>query len=139
MPSQNPIELLIACKSCGIENLIVDYAPGLPAVCSQCREGMIDLELMESHKEVVCQDCGMTLLLLKDTEITMGESTCRCGSNNLALQDSPSIPLLAEEAKALLKDEDTDPIDSDFDWCRPAPADDVSDDYNEVFDDDPGY
>lgn len=139
MSSHKPIELLIACRSCGIENLIVDYTPGLPAVCSQCREQLIAMELMDSHKEVVCGDCGMTLLLTRDTEITMGESTCRCGSSNLALQDSPSIPLLAEEAKTLNKQEDEDPADSDFDWCRPAPAEEISDDYNDIFDDDPGY
>jgi hypothetical protein len=96
------------------------------------------MELMDSHKEVVCEDCGMTLLLLTNTEITMGESTCRCGSSNLALKDSPSIPLLAEEAKNL-KEHEEEPVDSDFDWCRPASAEEVSDDYNEIFDDDPGY
>jgi hypothetical protein len=139
MSSQKSIELLIACRSCGIENLLVDYTPGLPAVCSQCRESLISMELMDSHKEVVCEDCGMTLLLLRDTEITIGESTCRCGSSNLALKDSPSIPLLAEEAINSKEHEEDDPIDSDFDWCRPAPAEEASDDYNEIFDDDPGY
>ncbi len=139
MSSHKPIELLIACRSCGIENLIVDYTPGLPAVCSQCRESLIAMELMDSHKEVVCGDCGMTLLLTKGTEITMGESTCRCGSLNLALQDSPSIPLLAEEAKGRTAEADAEPVDDDFDWCRPAPQEELSDDYNDVFDDDPGY
>ena len=132
------MELLVSCRSCGIENLIPDYTPGLAAVCSQCRDGLIDMELMDSHKEVVCVDCGMTLLLPKDTEITM-ESTCRCGSSNLALQDSPFIPLLAEEAKASDKLADGDPADSDFDWCRSSPDDELSSDYNDVFDDDPGY
>jgi DNA-directed RNA polymerase subunit RPC12/RpoP len=139
MSSHDPIELLVTCRGCAIENLIVDYTPGLPAVCSQCREKLIDMELMDSHKEVVCEDCGMTLLLPKDTEVTMGESTCRCGSSNLALQDSPSIPLLSEEAKASKKNEDEEPADDNFDWCRPAPTDGMSEDYNDVFDDDPGY
>jgi len=139
MSSHKPIELLVACRSCGIENLIPNYTPGMPAVCSQCRERLIDMELMDSHKEVVCGDCAMTLLLLRKTEITMGESTCRCGSSNLALQDSPSIPLLSEEAKAHQVNEDDDALDSDFDWCRPAPVDEMSGDYNDVFDDDPGY
>ncbi len=139
MSSHKPIELLIACRSCGIENLIIDYTPGLPAVCSQCRESLIAMELMDSHKEVVCGDCGMTLLLTRDTEITMGESTCRCGSSNLALKDSPSIPLLAEEAKGIQAEEDEDPVDDDFDWCRPASQEEQSEDYNDIFDDDPGY
>ena len=139
MSSHKPIELLVACRSCGIENLIPDYMPGLSAVCSQCREGLIAMELMDSHKEVVCGDCGMTLLLLRDTEVTMGESTCQCGSSNLTLQDSPSIPLLAEEAKASKVDGDDEAVNSDFDWCRPAPIEKKLDDYNDVFDDDPGY
>jgi len=139
MSSYKPIELLVVCRSCGVENLLPDYTPGLPAVCSQCREGLIDMELMGSHKEVVCGDCAMTLLLNNDTEITRGESTCRCGSSNLVQQDSPSIPLLAEEAKAQQGVDEDDPLDSDFDWCRSAPADDMSEDYNDVFDDDPGY
>ncbi len=139
MSSHKAIELLVTCRSCSIENLVVDYTPGLSAVCSQCREKLIDMELMDSHKEVVCEDCGMTLLLPRDTEVTKGESTCRCGSSNLALKDSPSIPLLAEEAKASKGQEDDDPVDDDFDWCRPASTDGMSEDYNDVFDDDPGY
>jgi len=139
MSSLKPIELLISCGSCGVENLMVDYTPGLPAVCSQCREGLIAIELMDSHKEVVCGDCGMVLLLTLETEITLGESTCRCGSVNLALKDSPSIPLLAEEADTGKSEKDVDPEDSDFDWCRPAPKEETSEDYNDIFDDDPGY
>ncbi len=97
------------------------------------------MELMDSHKEVVCGDCGMTLLLSRDTAITLGESTCRCNSTNLILQASPSIPLLAKEANSLDSMEDEDPADSDFDWCRPAPDEETSEDYNDIFDDDPGY
>ena len=108
-------------------------------MCSQCREGLIAIELMDSHKEVVCRDCGMILLLSLDTEITIGESTCRCTSTNLALKDSPSIPLLAQEAEVSKAHGDEDPENSDFDWCRPAPAEKTSEDYNDVFDDDPGY
>jgi len=139
MSSHKPIELLVACRSCGIENLIPDYTPGRSAVCSQCREGLIAIELMDSHKEVVCGDCGMTLLLPRSAEITVGDSTCRCGSFSLLLQDFPSIPLLAEEAKTSKVGGDEDPIDTDFDWCRPASVDEISEDYNDVFDDDPGY
>ncbi len=97
------------------------------------------MELMDSHKEVVCGACGMVLLLSQDTEITLGESTCRCNSTNLVLQDSPSIPLLAKEAGVLDTKENEDPADADFDWCRPAPAEEASDSYNDIFDDDPGY
>jgi len=96
------------------------------------------MELMDSHKEAVCGDCGMVQLLSRDTEITMGESTCRCNSTNLTLQDSPSIPLLVREAGSLDSTDD-DPADADFDWCRSAPAEETSEDYNDIFDDDPGY
>jgi hypothetical protein len=97
------------------------------------------MELMDTHKEVVCGDCGMVLLLSKDTDVTMGESTCRCNSTNLALQDSPSVPLLAKEAADCAIQDDEDPADSEFDWCRPASSEEVSEDYNDIFDDDPGY
>jgi DNA-directed RNA polymerase subunit RPC12/RpoP len=138
MSSPKPIDLLIACKSCGIENLIDGYTPDLPAVCSQCRERLIELDLMESHQEIRCGDCKMALLLPKSTEVTAGESTCRCGSSNLFLQSAPTIPLLAETAGAF-KDEDDRPEKEGFDWCRPASNEEISDDYNEVFDNDPGF
>lgn len=139
MPSPKPIDLLIACRSCGIENLIDSYTPDLPAMCSQCRERLIDLDLMDSHQEIVCGDCGMTLLLPKSTEITAGESTCRCGSFNLALQASPSIPLLAQKAEAFKMSGDDDPVEDDFDWCRPSAKEEISEDYNDIFDKDPGF
>ena len=132
MPSPKPIELLVACRSCGIENLIDSYIPELPAVCSQCRERLIDLDLMESYQEIVCGDCGMILLLPKDTEISAEESTCRCGSSNLFLKAAPTIPLLAQEAGAFKK-EDDDPVKDDFDWCRPSSNEGISEDYNDVF------
>ncbi|GJL79075.1 MAG: hypothetical protein NPINA01_20640 [Nitrospinaceae bacterium] len=138
MPSSKPIELLVSCRSCGIENFIDSYTPDLPAVCSQCRERLIDIELMESHKEVLCGDCGMRLLLPKDAEVSAGESTCRCGGSNLFLQAAPTIPLLAEEAGAFKK-EDSDPVENDFDWCRPSGNEEISGDYNDIFDNDPGF
>lgn len=137
MPSPKPIDLLVACRACGVENLIDSYTPDLPAVCSQCRERLIDMDLVDSHQEIKCGDCGMALLLPKDTEISK-ESTCRCGSSNLFLQAAPTIPLLAQEAGAF-KDEDADPADDDFDWCRPSSGDETSEDYNDIFDNDPGF
>lgn len=138
MPTPKPIDLLVACRSCKAENFIGRYTPELPAVCSQCRERLIDMELMESHKEVVCGDCGMTMLLFNDTEITPGQSNCRCGSTNLFLQDSPSIPMLAQEANAFGNSKDGDPVEDDFDWCRSSSDEEASEDYNEIFDKDPG-
>jgi hypothetical protein len=138
MPSPKPIDLLVACRACGIENLIDSYTPELPAVCSQCRERLIDMDLMDSHQEIKCGDCGMALLLPKTTEVTAGESTCRCGSSNLFLQAAPSIPLLAQEAGAF-KNEDADPANGDFDWCRPSSNEEISEDYNDIFDNDPGF
>ena len=138
MTFSKPIDLLVACRACGIENLIDGYTPELPAVCSQCRERLIDRDLMESHQEIKCGDCGMVLLLPKTTEVTAGESTCRCGSPNLFLQATPTLPLLAETAEAL-KNEDAGPVNDDFDWCRPAGNEDISGDYNDIFDNDPGF
>lgn len=138
MPSPQPMELLVACRSCGIENSIPDYTPGFFAACGQCRERLIDMELMDSHKELVCGDCGMTLLLLKDTEVKPGGSTCKCGGSNLALQASPSIPRLAEEAGSSKK-AGASLVEDDFDWCRPASNEEASEDYNDIFDNDPGF
>ncbi|GIS84253.1 MAG: hypothetical protein CM1200mP16_05530 [Nitrospina sp.] len=35
--------------------------------------------------------------------------------------------------------EDSSGIDDDFDWCRPAPDEQLEGDYNNIFDDDPGF
>jgi len=138
MSSYKPRDLLVECRACQIENFIADYTPDMPVVCNQCRERLIDLELEESFDEYECEDCGMVLLLSQDTEITPGESTCRCGSANLSLKPSPSIPRQAEEAGAFAGLPGDEEID-DFDWCRPSPNEAVSEDYNDLFDKDPNF
>ncbi len=139
MPFAKPKDLLIECRACKIENLVGDYTPELPIVCSQCRERLIDLDLEQTHKEYVCDDCGMSVLLFKETEITAGESTCRCGSTRLTLLDSPETPKLADKAGAFAGDSgDTNDVE-DFDWCRPSPNESISEDYNDVFDNDPSF
>ncbi len=42
-------------------------------------------------------------------------------------------------SKAPILDLDDSDDDSDFDWCRSAPDNSTKEDYNEIFDDDPGF
>ncbi|MBI4389807.1 MAG: hypothetical protein HY580_06460 [Nitrospinae bacterium] len=147
--------MLIECKSCGVENLFAGYLPETHTYCTQCRERLIDLDLNESHDEYVCEDCGFSMLLLKDAPFEKG-STCRCGSSSVEKLESSSIAEEAEEAGVLDEmmedledeeesDEEEDDIEeeeelNEVDWLRSEPeaADDM-DDYNEAFDNDPGY
>ncbi|MBC8285390.1 MAG: hypothetical protein H8E32_16360 [Nitrospinae bacterium] len=133
MPAEK--SLLIECPACGIENLLANMAPGDPAICNQCREVMLSPILVESHTGHSCDACGMSFLLKKDSGFVVGESECQCGCSDFS-------PL---EVGRFVSDfqppelEDSDDIDDDFDWCRPA-SDDVSEgDYNNIFDDDPGF
>ena len=157
-----PRDLLIECKSCGAESRFQKYVPEKYVACSQCREPLIDSDLNDSHDEYVCEDCGHTQLLLKDTQFDPDETACRCGGSNIIKMDSSSIAEEAEEAGTLdkLDDADTGMLDDDEvldkeddelddepldeepeeDWLRsdPRQADD-SDDYDEASDSDLGY
>ncbi|MBI5427421.1 MAG: hypothetical protein HZA02_03985 [Nitrospinae bacterium] len=151
-----PRDLLIECKSCGVENLFANYLPETHTYCTQCRERLIDLDLNDTHDEYVCEDCGFSMLLLKDAPFEKG-STCRCGSASVEKQESSSIAEEAEEAGVLDEmleaeeksgdeeeaDDETEEEEEELnevDWFRSEPdaADDM-DDYNEAFDNDPGY
>jgi hypothetical protein len=41
MPDDSPQKILIECRSCGIENQISGYIPGMYIHCNQCRERLI--------------------------------------------------------------------------------------------------
>lgn len=148
-----PRDLLIECKSCGVESSFSNYLPETPAFCNQCRERLIDLDLNDTHDEYVCEDCGFTMLLLKEAPFEVGESTCRCGSAKVEKMDSSSIAEDAEEAGAFdVPEEEEEEIEEDeekeeeeeelkeVDWFRSDPDGfEEMDDYNETFDNDPGY
>ncbi len=137
MADSKPNDLLIECDACKIENIISDYTPGQAVVCNQCRGRLIEPNLNETHKEYICSDCAMVLCLLNKTEITTGESVCRCGGKQILMVNEPKIK--SEAAAAGVFDELTDSKQEsveDFDWCRSGPTD-SSDTYDELFDDDP--
>ena len=127
--------LLVECPACGIENLLGDKVSEFTAVCNQCREYLMGQDLINSHTGHSCKECGMVYLLKKSSGFVIGESECQCGSSNF----NPA------EVDGFVNDfqppelEDSNNIDDDFDWCRPAPDEKLEDDYNNLFDDDPGF
>jgi hypothetical protein len=135
MPAEK--SLLIECPDCGIENLLAEIVPGVPAICNQCRADMLSPDLVETHIGYSCDSCGMAFLLNKETGFEVGESECQCGSSDF----SPlQLDLFVANLESTIKAQDSDKDDGeDFDWCRPS-TDDVSEgDYNNIFDDDPGF
>ena len=58
MYDKTPYNLFIECRSCGIENNIADYVPSMLIFCSQCREQLINIDIIENNNH--------TLLLAMD-------------------------------------------------------------------------
>ena len=138
MADSKPKDLLIECDACKIENMISGYTPGQATVCNQCRGRLIEPNLNETHKEYICSDCAMVLCLLNKTEITTGESVCRCGGKQILKVNEPKIKYEAAAAGAFDELNDSkQKSEEDFDWCRSGPVDSSVDTYNEIFDDDP--
>lgn len=132
-----PFDLLMECGGCGLENMISAFTPGAPAVCNQCRENMLAYDLAKTHQGHICDSCGRALLLKKATAFVDGESECQCGGQDFTGLDVKDFAIrMAKTEEPVLDDDDDDP---DFDWCRPAPDNLLEDDYNEIFDDDPGF
>ena len=135
MTLKTPFELLIECGGCGLENMIPGFTSGTTAICNQCRENMLSYNLPLTHQGHTCDSCGRAYVLKTETEFVDGESECQCGSRNfteLGLKD-----FAGESAKSQKSEPGDD--DPDFDWCRPAPEDSPQDDFNEIFDDNPGF
>ncbi len=80
----------------------------------------------------------MAFILKNETEFMSGESECQCGGSDFtAVEVGPFVAdLQAAEAASNAEDESED---DDFDWCRPGPGDSSEGDYNNIFDDDPGF
>ena len=140
MHENTPYDLFIECRSCSIENMIADYVPSMRIFCSQCREQLIDVDLVKTHCEYVCQSCDMRLILLQATEIKLGESACSCGSKDLLKVDEMTLLDAAAEAGGSIEfDEDDDKTSEDTDWLRSSGSGEVSDDsYDDMFNQDPG-
>ena len=140
MHDKAPYDLLIGCRSCSVENMITNYVPSMRIFCSQCREHLIDVDILNTHCEYVCQSCDMKLVLLKDTEVKLGESACACGSADVLKVGETSLPNEAAQVGALMDyDETDDEISEDTDWLRPGGSGDTDDDnYEDMFNQDPG-
>ena len=129
---------LIECPACSIENLHSDFMPGSSAVCNQCRETLLNPSLIDSHKGHTCDDCGMAFILKNETEFIPGESECPCGSSDFSrFEIDPFIADLKAAEASSIAEQDTK--EDDFDWCRPDQGEPLEGDYNNIFDDDPGF
>ncbi|MFQ5450311.1 MAG: hypothetical protein ACE5E9_06750 [Nitrospinaceae bacterium] len=139
MSTYKPVDLLIECPSCGIENSLTGFTPEFPAICNQCRERLLGSGLEETHNQYICEGCGLILLLSRSTPIARGDSACRCGSTHFTSVEPPAIQSL------LGKKDDDGPVqdggttEGEFDWCRPSQDENISEDYNDIFDNDPSH
>jgi len=139
MAVEDPHDLLIECSDCGVENIYSDYTPEQITICNQCRTKLIQPDFDQTHNEYCCEDCGFVMCLSKDTSFEKGKTACRCGNLNIRAISKSTLYEDAEEAGAFdLDDEDIDTTPSD-DWCRSDLSGiEAMDDYNEMFDQDPG-
>ena len=139
MNDKKPYDLFIECRSCGVENMITDYVPSMPIFCNQCREPLIGDDLTETHLEYVCQACDMRLVLSQETEVKLGESACACGSTDVLKKGQTTLPAEVLKASGLVDlSKDDDEILEDTDWLRPGESGSFDDDYEDMFNQDPG-
>ena len=82
----------------------------------------------------------MRLILLKATEIKLGESACSCGSTDLMNVGETTLPDEVDKAGGLIGlGEDDNEILEDTDWLRPGGSGGVDEDhYEDMFNQDPG-
>ena len=139
MAIENPHDLLIECSDCGVENMFSEYAPEQATICNQCRTRLMQPEFNQMYNEYRCDDCGFVMCLLKGTLFEKGKTACRCGGFNIQKISKSTLYEDVEEAGAFDADkEDLDTTPSD-DWCRSDLSGiEASEDYNEMFDQDPG-
>jgi hypothetical protein len=138
MSLKDPQEILVQCKGCKIENLLDGYVVGSVQVCNQCREILIDPGVGETHCEFACEDCGFHMMLLKETAVEEGQASCRCGSARIARLEPSPIAVKLKEIGLVETDEDALEAEDGFDWCRSEPQAETIEDFNDLFDNDPG-
>ena len=139
MAIEEPFDLLIECADCGIENIFSGYTPEQLVLCNQCRNRLIHSEFNQTHNEYRCEDCGFVMCLTKETPFDEGKTACRCKSLNIQKVGQSELYEEAEEAGAFEVDEEELDTDPGEDWCRSDLSSlDSIDDYNEMFDQDPG-
>jgi len=139
MAIENPHDLLIECVDCGVENIFSEYTPEQLTICNQCRTRLIQPDFDQTYNEYRCDDCGFIMCLSKDTLFEKDKTACRCGSFNIQHISKSTLYEDAEEAGAFdLDEEDIETTPTD-DWCRSDLSGiEASEDYNEMFDHDPG-
>ncbi len=139
MAIEDPHDLLIECRDCGIENIISDYEPEQLTICNQCRSRLIQSDFNQTHREYRCDDCGFVMCLSKDTPFEKGKTACRCQSFNIHKVAQSTLYEEAKEAGAFELDEEDLDKDPGENWCRSDLSDiEAKEDYNEMFDQDPG-
>lgn len=134
MSASDSNDIFIECKGCGVENFFGGHVPGTVLVCNQCRDLLVSSDMEDTHSAFECDDCGLILLLLKETEVTPGESTCRCGGSNLSETDTS---IIASDFLDFVDEDDDEPLE-DTDWLRESSGNPDDDDYNDMFDQGPG-
>lgn len=135
MSNGTPRDILIQCQACSIENMFGGYTPEQLIFCNQCRDRLIEPNLKEVCSQFDCQDCGLSILILKKTPFVIGDAICRCGSKNLLRVES--ITLYDDAVRAGTFDED-DMSSQEGDWYRSEHVNEEAEDYNKLFDDDLG-
>jgi len=81
----------------------------------------------------------MRMILLQATEVKLGESACSCGSTDVSKIGKTTLPAEALEAGGLIEQSmDDDEILEDTDWMRSGSESDYDDDYEDMFNQDPG-
>ena len=81
----------------------------------------------------------MAFILKNETEFIPGESECPCGSSDFSrFEIGPYIADLKAAETSSITEQDTGE-DDDFNWCRSDQDGPLEGDYNNMFDDDPGF
>ena len=136
MSSKAVSDILIECRGCKIENIFGEYSPKKVLVCNQCRERLIEPDLDDFYFRYNCKHCSFTIIVLKKTNFIVGESKCRCGSNDLVKANCTEFIQNARNAGAFDFDDKISP--STDDWYRSEPIQNQDLDYNDMFDRDLG-
>ena len=136
MNSKATLDILIECRGCKIENIFGEYSPEKVLVCNQCRERLVEPDLEDVYSRYDCKTCGFAILVLKETDFKIGESKCRCGSDDLEKTSCSSFVENARNAGAFDLTNEEPP--SDDDWYRSEPIQNQDLDYNDMFDRDLG-
>jgi len=82
----------------------------------------------------------MKMVLLQATEVKLGESACSCGGTDLLEVGQTTLPDEAAKVGGLIDlAEDDDDVLEDTDWLRSGLSEIDDDDYDEMFNQDPGH